>query len=240
MTRFVKNVVHSAGRRYCRAVVQSEFEAQSFRRINERPIEYRFVFEAITQVGPKTVLDIGTGESALPSLIRTCGPVVTAIDNIRDYWPEGMVNRHFHVRDEDATRAVTGSYDLITCISVLEHVKLHDDAIRVMLEALNPGGHLVLTFPYNEKQYIPNVYALPGAGYGSDLPYVAQVYSRRELDRWFTDASIVKQEYWRVFSGQFWTFGEMLRPPVQTASDDLHQLTCLVIRNPRSPIVYGR
>jgi SAM-dependent methyltransferase len=230
MTRFVKNVVHSAGRRYCRVVIQSEYEDQSFRRINERPIEYRFVFEAITQLSPKTVLDVGTGLSALPSLVRTCGPVVTAIDNIRDYWPEGMVNRHFHVKDEDAARAISGCYDLITCISVLEHIKSHDDAIRVMLGALHPGGHLVLTFPYNEKQYIPNVYALPGAGYGQDLPYVAQVYSRKELDRWFAGASIVKQEYWRVFSGEFWTFGETLVPPVQTTRDDLHQLTCLVVR----------
>ena len=230
MTRFVKNIVHSAGRRYCRVVVQSEYEDQSFRRINERPIEYRFVFEAITQLGPKTVLDVGTGLSALPSLIRTSGPVVTAIDNIRDYWPEGMDNRHFHVKDEDATRAISGSYDLITCISVLEHIQAHDDAIRVMLGALNPGGHLVLTFPFNEKQYIPNVYALPGAGYGKDLPYIAQVYSRKELDQWFAGASIVRQEYWRVFSGEFWTFGETLRPPVQTDREDLHQLTCLVVR----------
>ena len=230
MTTLVKSAVHSAGRRYCQAVVQSEFDAQKFRRINERPIEYRFVFEAIRQFIPKTVLDVGTGESALPSLIRTCGPIVTAIDNIRDYWPEGMVNRHFHVKDEDATRAISGSYDLIACISVLEHIKSHDDAIRTMLGALNPGGHLVVTFPYNEKQYIPNAYALPGAGYGSDLPYVAQVYSRKELDRWFAGASIVKQEYWRVFSGEFWTFGDTLRPPVETTKDDLHQLTCLVVR----------
>jgi hypothetical protein len=230
MTRAVKNAVHSAGRSYCRTITQSEFEAQSYRRINERPIEYRFVFEALQQLVPKTVLDVGTGESALPSLIRTCGPIVTAIDNIRDYWPEGMVNRHFHVKDEDATRAISGTYDMVTCISVLEHIKAHDDAVRVMLGAVNPGGHLILTFPYNEKQYVPNVYALPEAGYGKDLPYVAQVYSRRELDRWFANASIVRQEYWRVFSGEFWTFGETLRPAVQSDRDDLHQLTCLIIR----------
>jgi hypothetical protein len=77
---------------------RSEYEAQVYRRINERPIEYRFVFGAIRQTAPESVLDVGTGESALPSLIRTCGPVVTAIDNIRDYWPEGMVNRHFHAK----------------------------------------------------------------------------------------------------------------------------------------------
>jgi trans-aconitate methyltransferase len=117
---------------------------------------------------PETVLDVGTGTNALPSLIRTCGPVVTAIDNVTDYWPDGMVNRHFHVRDEDATRKISGKYDLVTCVSVLQHIQAHDDAIRRMLEALKPGAHLALTFPYNERRYIDNVYQLPGAGYGQD------------------------------------------------------------------------
>jgi hypothetical protein len=108
MTGLLKKAVHSAGRRYCRTVARSEYEGQIYRRINERPIEYRFVFEAIRHTAPKSVLDVGTGESALPSLIRTCGPVVTAIDNIRGYWPEGMVNRHFHVKDEDATKTISG------------------------------------------------------------------------------------------------------------------------------------
>jgi 2-polyprenyl-3-methyl-5-hydroxy-6-metoxy-1,4-benzoquinol methylase len=170
MMTTLKKVVHSAGHRYYRAVARSEYEAQVYKRINERPIEYRFVFDAIRQVAPERVLDVGTGESALPSLMRTCGPLVTAIDNIRDYWPEGMVNRHFHVKDEDATKAISGTYDLITCISVLEHVQEHDAAVRTMLGALNPGGHLVLTFPYNEGRYIENVYQLRGAGYGHEAP----------------------------------------------------------------------
>jgi 2-polyprenyl-3-methyl-5-hydroxy-6-metoxy-1,4-benzoquinol methylase len=229
VTKLAKKLAHYAGQRYDQEVTRTEYESQSFRRLNERAIEYRFVFEAIRELGPRTILDVGTGLSALPSLMRTCGPVVTAIDNVRDYWPEGMVNRHFHVRDEDATRSISGSYDLITCISVLEHIQTADAAIEVMLEALNPGGHLVLSFPYNERQYVPNVYALAGAGYGQDLPYVAQVYSRAELSRWFRNARIVKQEYWRVFSGALWTFGETLRPPVAATANELHQLTCLVV-----------
>jgi 2-polyprenyl-3-methyl-5-hydroxy-6-metoxy-1,4-benzoquinol methylase len=226
----LKQIVHSAGHRYSRAIAESEYRDQSFKRINERPIEYGFVFQSIGRYCPKTILDVGTGTSALPSLMRTCGPVVKAIDNIRDYWPEGMVNRHYHVADEDATKAISGSYDMVTCISVLEHIRAHDDAVKMMLGAVNPGGCLLLTSPYNEQEYIPNVYALPGAGYGKDLPYVAQVYSRKELDRWFQGASIEVQEYWQVFSGPYWTFGETLRPAVRAAKDSLHQLTCLAIR----------
>ena len=230
MIGVVKKAVHSAGRQYCRTITKSEYDAQAYRRINERPIEYRFVFEAIRLTTPKTVLDVGTGESALPSLMRTCGPVVTAVDNIRDDWPEGVVNRHFHIKDEDATKAISGKYDMVTCISVLEHIKEHDDAVRIMLGALNPGGHLVLTCPYSEKRYIDNVYQMPGAGYGQDAAYVCQMYSRANLDRWFGNATVVKQEYWRVFSGEWWTFGETLRPALETTQDQLHQLTCLLVR----------
>ncbi len=229
LTTLAKKLAHYAGNRYCQTVARSEYQAQSYRRANERAIEYGFVFEAIRDLAPRTILDVGTGLSALPSLMRTCGPVVTAIDNVRDYWPAGMVNRHFFVRDEDTTQSISGSYDLITCVSVLEHIQSCDAAVDVMLRALNPGGHLVLTFPYNENRYIPNVYALPEAGYGQDLPYAAQVYSRAELDRWFCGARIVKQEYWQVFSGPFWTFGELLQPPRCTTVDQLHQLTCLLI-----------
>ena len=224
-----KKLAHYAGRQYCRRLSRSEFESQSFRHVNERTIEYGFVFEAIRESSPQTILDVGTGLSALPSLMRTCGPVVTAIDNVRDYWPEGMSNRHFHVRDEDVTHSISGRYDLVTCISVLEHIPCPDPAIELMLGALNPKGRLVLTFPYNERQYIPNVYALPGAGYGHDLPHVAQVYSRVELNRWFHSARILKQDYWRVFTGPFWTFGDILRPPVASSPDELHQLTCLLV-----------
>jgi len=231
MLRPLKKLTHRLGQAYVQAVTRSEFLAQTgTRRANERPIEYRYVFQSVSQNCPRTILDVGTGLSALPSLMHTCGPVVTAIDNIRDYWPTGMVNRHFHIKDEDASRSISGMYDMITCISVLEHVKSCDDAVRCMLSALNPGGHLVVTFPYNESQYIPNVYALAGAGYGKDLPYVAQVYSRREMDRWFAGVTIVNQEYWRVWSGEFWTFGDALRPPVQTTKEEVHQLMCATVR----------
>src|SRR5579863_850036 len=186
MTNLLKNAVHQLGRRYDGYIAEDEFESQSFRRINERPIEYGFVFESIRETGPKTILDVGTGTSALPSLMRTCGPVVTAIDNIHDYWPEGMVNRHFHVKDEDATKRITGSYDMVTCISVLEHIPPHAAAVRNMLDALNPGGHLVLTHPYNENRYIENAYKMPDAGYGQDLPFVCQIYSRNELNQWLS------------------------------------------------------
>jgi len=232
ISSLAKSVVHRVGREYCMAVCKSEFEAQQYKRTNERPIELRFTFECITDTCPKTVLDVGTGTSPLPALIRYSGITTSAVDNIEDYWTTGMFNRHFHVRNEDATRRLSGQFDLVTCISVLEHIQTSDLAVKNMLSVVAPGGHLVLTHPYNETFYCENAYKLSGAGYGQDAPYVFQIYSRRELDRWFPAPQfrIVRQEYWQVFSGDYWTSGNWLRPPVRVNREDRHHLTCLLVR----------
>src|SRR5882672_10774522 len=97
----LKHLIRSVGDRYVTELCRREYLAQAFVGINERPVEYRFVFENLTQAFPRTVLDVGTGRTALPQLMRTCGFIVTAIDNIKDYWSNGMVNRHYYVLDDD-------------------------------------------------------------------------------------------------------------------------------------------
>jgi SAM-dependent methyltransferase len=50
-----------------------------------------------------------------------------------------------------------GTFDLITCVSVLEHIPDDGTALRAMLEMLRPGGTLVLTLPCMSRaaeQYI--------------------------------------------------------------------------------------
>src|SRR3990172_2031450 len=180
-----KHLIHTFGRLYSQQVCRREYEGQTFHQPNERIIEYRFVFHSILRISPFTILDVGTGVTALPHLFTTCGLMVTAIDNIRDYWPCGMFNRHFYLINDDITNTrITRTFDLITCVSTLEHIKDHKAAIRSMFILLNPGGHLALTFPYNENQYVENVYALPQAGFGKGVPYTCQVFSRNELNEW--------------------------------------------------------
>jgi len=41
--------------------------------INERSVEYRYVFKQVTEFAPQTVMDMGTGKTALPALIKACG-----------------------------------------------------------------------------------------------------------------------------------------------------------------------
>lgn len=229
----IKALVHRFGKWYCQKKCKNEYNDQKFIRINERPIEFGFVFQQLMNTGPETVLDVGTGTTALPHMIRNCGFEVTAIDNVKDYWPQGMFNRHFHVIDDDITDTkLTKKFDFVTCVSVLEHIEKYDDAVANMLGLLNPGGHLALTCPYNENQYLENVYKMPGAGYGQNLPFVCQMYSRKQLDNWLeqNNSKLVEQQFWQFWDGEYWTFGNQLTPPKMVTKDDLHQLSCMLIQ----------
>lgn len=205
-----------------------EYKRQKYTGHNERSIEYRFVFDCITKLMPRKVLDVGTGLTALPNLIRSCGPLVTAIDNITDFWPNGISNRHYHILNDDICNSkINEKFDMITCISTLEHIHRFDTAVNNMLKLLKTGGGLVLSFPYTENIYIPNVYELPESNaYGKDIPFICQSFSHNEIRRW---GHIAIQEYWRCWSGYYWTAGKQIIPPKREERDELHQLTCLLI-----------
>lgn len=221
------------GLAYAKWRSKREYRQQRFTRLNERPIELAFVFEKIAALQPATVLDVGTGTTALPHLMRTCGCVVTAIDNIRDYWPTGMVNRHWHVLDDDITHPrTTGRFDLVTCVSVLEHIRDHQTAVRNMLGLLRPGGHLIVTCPFNEHKYSPNVYEEPESEVrGKATSFVTQAYSRVEREAWLSSgATLADIQYWQLFEGEFWTEGKPLPIPRRATANDRHQIACLLLR----------
>ena len=232
----LKSVIRRLGSAYVRRVIAAEYSEQTFCGVNERPIEFAFLLRQLVAAWPKTVLDVGTGLTSLPHLLRTCGFIVTATDNIEDYWPSGMVNRHYHIVNDDITKSsLAGSYDAITCISVLEHIQASREAVRSMYKLLSPGGRLVLTCPYNERKYAKNVYALPESRVTERFPFVTQAYSRAQVNTWLVDSpfELLEQEYWQFFEGEYWTCGERVLPPRRVGVDDRHQLTCLLLGKPR-------
>ncbi len=219
-------------------VLRREEKQERLRRVNERPIEYAFALHWLARSTARDVLDIGTGQAAWPRVLADCGFQVRAIDQGGSYWSGGLFNRHFLVRADDITCPTTDrKFDFITCISVLEHIVDHTAAILGMYGLLRPTGRLVLTCPYNEREFVENVYLLPGAGYGRSAPYICRVYSRREVDRWIeaTGANLLQQELYTAFSGELWTFGERLVPPRLSSPSEPHHLTCIVLEKPASP-----
>lgn len=230
----IKDLVRAVGDAYVRARRRKEYESQQFLGVNERPVELRFIFHHLARCCPRTVLDVGTGMTALPSLMRTCGLVVTAIDNVTDYWSSGMTNPHFHVIDDDITRTrLDREFDFITCVSTLEHIRDHDQAVSSMFKLLAPGGCIAITCPYNERAYVENVYALPGSSVKVAYPFVTQAYSRREVEAWLAACGgrVADQEYWQFYTGEYWTEGELICPPRQVGAGDLHQISCILLQS---------
>jgi 2-polyprenyl-3-methyl-5-hydroxy-6-metoxy-1,4-benzoquinol methylase len=241
MSKFIKKHYQQIARILPpRLLRKQEFKRQSFFGFNERPLEYGFVFKCIAKLSPKNVLDVGTGTTALPHLIRNCGPLVTAIDNKSDYWTSGMFNRHYHVLDQDITASklnLTEKFDLITCISVLEHIENHDVAVKNMFSLLNEGGHLIITCPYTENEYVEDVYKLPESSVsGEKIFFICQSYSREKLNNWLSSngGEIVDQEFWQLWDGDFWSTGERLTPPVSADSKAKHQISCILIKKTKT------
>lgn len=218
---------------FIKPILLRESKFPRFKKINERAIEYGFIFKHLWQICPAEVLDVGTGTSALPHLIANCGFKVTAIDKMQGSWKGNFVNRHYYIKKNDiAHSTIKQKFDFITCISVLEHITNHESAISGMFNLLKNKGYLLLTFPYNEKQYIENVYKLPGVGYGENSPYICKIYSRKEITEWLikNGGQIVEQEYYEIFTGDFWTFGKYIYPPRKVDRNNKHHLTCLLIQ----------
>ena len=233
LVRTSRTARRQLGERIIAQIAREEFAKQRHARV-ERSIEYRFVFEQLTRTAPVSILDVGPGITALPALMASAGYVVTAIDNVKDFWPAGMFNRHFHVIDDDIRASrLEATFDLVTCISVLEHIDDADAAVAGMFNRLKPGGYLVLTCPYTDHRHCPNVYRLGTSdACGIDVPYICQSYSRQQLEGWLarSNAEIVHQEFWRLYTGEFWSCGNQVWPPVQVEVRDSHQLTCLLLR----------
>jgi 2-polyprenyl-3-methyl-5-hydroxy-6-metoxy-1,4-benzoquinol methylase len=161
--------------------------------------------------------------------MRNCGFVVTAIDNVHDYWDSEMVNRHWTVLDVDITnpQQFQGSFDAVTCISVIEHIVDHENAVRNMLRVLAPGGMLIITTPYNHHEHSPNVYKRPDALYGQDAPYICRSHSAKEIEQWQQlGARLKRREMWRLFSGPVWATGDRVAWEQVQSEDAPHQLGC--------------
>jgi SAM-dependent methyltransferase len=225
----LKALARRAGNQYVRRLCSAESDSQKFTHHNERSIEYRFALECLAQKRPRSVLDVGTGTTAWPHLLRNCGFLVTAIDNVRDYWDHEFVNRHWTVLDVDITNPgeFHGIFDAVTCISVMEHIADHEKAVRNMLAALAPGGLLIITTPYNEHEHCPNVYKRPDALYGQDLPYICRSHSIKEIEQWQNlGAKLRRRELWKLFSGPVWATGDRVPWVAAQSGDAPHQLGC--------------
>jgi SAM-dependent methyltransferase len=206
--------------------------------INERSVEYAFVFTRMAARGTGHLLDVGTGKSAFPALATMAGWRVTAVDNIVDFWRRGplgmrwgLFNEHFAVEDRDLTRKqLPPDFDVVACISTFEHVIDRPGLFAAMSRALRPSGELLITTPYCESGGVPNAYVRPNSdAYGRSVPYICKVLDRQELDGLCRQngMKIDVIEYWRFWGGKYWSEGQQLERGEQSTSSLPHDLACI-------------
>lgn len=102
----------------------------------------------------KSVLDVGCQWGATSIAMANAGAVVTGIDVCEQFVDGARLRAKQHGMEAafHATAAETlpfedGSFDVVVCVNVLEHVESHRKTVRELVRVLRPGGHLYLDGP---------------------------------------------------------------------------------------------
>lgn len=129
---------------------------------SERIVEYALVFSHLGKEPARSIkiLDIGCGYSNFPVRLASMGYSVTAVD-LQKYTFEHP-NLRFVQGDINKLSLGVGKFDIVTCISVLEHVGLdvyggevdpRGDrlALKSIHKLLKKRGRLILTMPFGQE-----------------------------------------------------------------------------------------
>lgn len=118
-------------------------------------------------LGESPKAEIGVGTEITPQLVADCR---TRFD--------GIESLEFVRRDEIVDGHHAGTFDLITCMEVLEHVVEVEHELRVLSDLLKPGAVLIVSVPVETglplviKQVVRRFAGWRGLGdYPGDAPY---------------------------------------------------------------------
>jgi glycosyltransferase involved in cell wall biosynthesis/ubiquinone/menaquinone biosynthesis C-methylase UbiE len=160
-----------------------------------RKLEYGFATQAFATLEAESahalrVLDVGSGVVPLCNWMSRRGHEVTAIDPARSDI-EFLISSDVNAFYGSSVRYETGraeqlpfpdeSFDVATCISVLEHVAPGNDRLALweIARVLKPGGHLILTL-----DVAPALREQPGEQlWPADWRRHAQPFSHQALGR---------------------------------------------------------
>ena len=158
------------------------------------PIRLAFINRHI-QLAGKQVLDLGCGGGILADALSKMGAEVTGIDMgeaplsvARLHQLESGQSVHYQQITAEELAATEGqSFDIVTCLEMLEHVPDPGSVINACQQLVKPGGDVFFsTLNRNPKSFL---FAIVGAEYILNmLPKGTHEFAKfikpSELDRW--------------------------------------------------------
>ena len=154
----------------------------------------------------KAVLDVGCGGGILAEAMAARGARVTGIDLgeaplavARLHLKEsGQKVEYIKIAAEELARAQPGTFDVVTCMEMLEHVPDPASIVAACAQLVKPGGQLFFsTLNRNPKSWL---FAIVGAEYILKLlPRGTHEYLKfikpSELERWCRNSGVHVREY---------------------------------------------
>ena len=138
------------------------------------PLRLNYIDKAVS-LKSKTVLDVGCGGGILSESMALIGAVVTGIDlgekalkvaQLHSLESGVAVDYQF-ISVEDLAEKQPASFDVVTCLEMLEHVPNPASVVAACAKLVKPGGHVFFsTINRNPKAYL---FAVIGAEYALNM-----------------------------------------------------------------------
>ena len=165
------------------------------------PLRLGYIERCVGDLTGKTVLDVGCGGGILSESMAEKQAIVTGIDmseqplNIAKLhlYESGLKIDYQQTTAETLAQAQPASFDVITCMEMLEHVPDPASVVMACSNLVKPGGHVFFsTINRNPKAYL---FAIVGAEYILKLlPKGTHDYAKfirpSELAEWMRYASL--------------------------------------------------
>lgn len=145
-----------------------ESEFKPLHEINPLRLDY---IDRIAPLAGKNVLDVGCGGGILSEAMAARAARVTGIDLAEKplkvaqlhLYESGLKVDYLHIAAEELARRQPHSFDVVTCMELLEHVPDPAATVRACADLLKPGGFCFFaTISRNFKSYL---FAVIGAEY---------------------------------------------------------------------------